>query len=167
MCTHVQPCTTTRRQVVSHNTPLVSPTLSSRPPKIQSGVWDSAVSSPTYGAWDQAHRQEIKWGVFFVKMWQMGVFFFVKKWTFLQRSVHYVQYHNFNFTFYLFGGAYTHNAPPCLRACWGGAPAKIGFWCILALKYDIIIVTTIVLACGISITVQRLNFFDPPCTCCV
>ena len=36
-----------------------------------------------------------------------------KKWTFPQRSVHYVQYqYFFNFTFYLFGAAYAPNAPP-------------------------------------------------------
>ena len=43
----------------------------------------------------QARRQEMKWG---------GVFF-CKKWTFSQRTVHYVQYqYFFYFTFYLFGG---------------------------------------------------------------
>jgi len=46
--------------------------------------------------------------------------FLVKKWTFPQRGVHYVQYqYFFYFTFYLFGGsACAPNAPPpCQRAC--------------------------------------------------
>ena len=65
----------------------------------------------------QARRQEMKWGVC-LKKWKMGVFckkvkneecFFVKKWTFPQRRVHYVQYQCFfyiilHFT-YLGGGA--------------------------------------------------------------
>ena len=52
-------------------------------------------------------------GVFFCKKksGKWGVLF-VKKWTFLQRRVHYVQYQYF--LFYLFGGAYAPNAPPCL-----------------------------------------------------
>ena len=33
-----------------------------------------------------------------------GGVFFVKKWTFPQRRVYYVQYQYFYFTFYLFGG---------------------------------------------------------------
>ena len=60
-------------------------------------------------------------GCFFVKKSENGgcfvkksgkCFFFVKKWTFPQRRVHYVQYQYFYFTFYLFGGAYAPNAPP-------------------------------------------------------
>ena len=51
-------------------------------------------------------RQEMKWGVFFV-IWKMGEMLFVKKWTFHQRRVHYVQYQ-----YFLFGGAYAPNAPP-------------------------------------------------------
>jgi len=45
--------------------------------------------------------------------------FFVKKWTFPQRRVHYVQYQYFlYFTFYLFGGGvHTHPTYPRLRAC--------------------------------------------------
>ena len=47
----------------------------------------------------QARRQDMKWGLLFVKMWKMGVFckkwkmgvFLVKEWTFPQRRVHYVQ----------------------------------------------------------------------------
>ena len=69
----------------------------------------------------QARKQEIKWGVFFVKSgksvffvqkWTMGVF--VKKWTFPQRRVHYVQYQYFLFYISLIwgGGAYAPNAPP-------------------------------------------------------
>jgi len=56
------------------------------------------------------------WGVFCKKNGKWGVFR-VKKWTFPQRRVHYVQYqYFFYFTFYLFGGgAYAPNAPPCLR----------------------------------------------------
>jgi len=38
----------------------------------------------------QARRQDMKWGLLFVKMWKMGVFL-VKQWTFPQRRVHYVQ----------------------------------------------------------------------------
>ena len=41
----------------------------------------------------QAHRQEMKWGVFFVK-----------KWTFPQRRVHYVQYQYFLFYILLIWG---------------------------------------------------------------
>jgi len=97
----------------------------------------------------------------------MGVFFVKKSGPFFNAACIMYSITILILRFTYLGGAYAHNAPPCLRACWGGAPAKIGFWCILALKYDIIIVTTIVLACGISITVQRLNFFDPPCACSV
>ena len=43
----------------------------------------------------------------------MGGGVFVKKWTFPERRVHYVQYQYFYFTFYLFGCAYAPNAPPC------------------------------------------------------
>ena len=39
----------------------------------------------------QARRQEMKWGCC-VKKWKMAGCFFVKKWTFPQRRVHYVQY---------------------------------------------------------------------------
>ena len=53
-----------------------------------------------------------KWGfikvenVFFVKKWKMEGMFFCKKWTFMYSiSI-------FCFTFYLFGGACTPNAPP-------------------------------------------------------
>ena len=45
---------------------------------------------------------------------------FVKKWTFPQRRVHYVQYQYFLFFYFTYlGGVRTHptNAPPCLRAC--------------------------------------------------
>jgi len=45
--------------------------------------------------------------------------FLVKKWTFPQRRVHYVQYQYFfilHFT-YLVGGACAPNAPPCRLAC--------------------------------------------------
>ena len=62
---------------------------------------------------DQARRQKIKWGCALVKKWKMGGVYFVKKWTFPQRRVHYVQYQFlFYFTFYLFGGASASNAPP-------------------------------------------------------
>jgi len=68
----------------------------------------------------QARRQEMKWGVGLVKKSaKCGRFFckksgkcgVVKKWTFPQSRVHYVQYQYFYFTFYLFGGAYAPNAP--------------------------------------------------------
>ena len=45
----------------------------------------------------------------------MGGCFFVKKWTFPKRRVHYVQYRYFLFYILLFfggGGAYAPNAPP-------------------------------------------------------
>jgi len=55
-------------------------------------------------------------GVFCKKSGKWGRVFFVKKWTFPQRRVHYVQYQYFYFTFYLFGKgvrrAYAPNAPP-------------------------------------------------------
>ena len=42
---------------------------------------------------------------------------FVKKWTFPQRRVHYVQYRYFLFFILLiWGDAYPPNVPPCLRA---------------------------------------------------
>jgi len=53
----------------------------------------------------------MKWGGVFCKNWKMGVFL-VKKWTFPQRRVHYVQYQYFLFYIYLFGGVYAPNAPP-------------------------------------------------------
>jgi len=41
-----------------------------------------------------------KRGVFLCKKkWKVGGVFFVKKWTFLQHRVHYVQYQYFYFTF--------------------------------------------------------------------
>ena len=50
-------------------------------------------------------------GKFFVlKKWKWGVF--VKKWTFPQRRVHYVQYQYFLFHILLTGGAYTGGAHP-------------------------------------------------------
>jgi len=42
-----------------------------------------------------------------------NVFFLVKKWTFPQRSLHYVQYqYFFCFAFYLLRGVYAPNTPP-------------------------------------------------------
>ena len=83
----------------------------------------------------QARRQEMKWGVLFVKMWKMGVFclksgkwrcfckkwkiwglFFVKSGPFLNAvSVFFI----LRFTYLGGGGAYAPNAPHprCLRAC--------------------------------------------------
>jgi len=57
-------------------------------------------------------------GVFFGKKVENGGVF-VKKWTFPQRTVHYVQYQYFFILhFFLFGGGggYAPNALPCLRA---------------------------------------------------
>ena len=53
----------------------------------------------------------MKWGGFCKKSEKWGVFS-VKKWTFPQRRVHYVQYQYFYFTFYLLGGVYAPNVPP-------------------------------------------------------
>ena len=62
-------------------------------------------------------------GVFCKKM-ENGRVFFVKKWTFPQRMVHYVQYQYFLFYILLIcggGRVHTHPArprwPPCLRTC--------------------------------------------------
>jgi len=53
----------------------------------------------------QARWQEMKWGgCFIVKKVENGECFFVKKWTFPERRVHYEQYQYFYFTFYLLGG---------------------------------------------------------------
>jgi len=68
----------------------------------------------------QARRREMKCGGV-VKKGKMGGVFFVKKWTFPQHKVHYVQYQYFYFTFYLFGGAYAPNAPPA------GGPVAAAF----------------------------------------
>ena len=74
----------------------------------------------------QAHRQEIKWGCFFVKKvengfvkkWNMGMFFckksgewvfFVNSGPFLNAGCIMYSISIFYFTYYLFGGAY---APP-------------------------------------------------------
>jgi len=64
------------------------------------------------GGWACKKVQNVG-GVFLQKSGKCGV---VKKWTFSQSRVHYVQYQYFYFTFYLFGGAYAPNAPRCLRA---------------------------------------------------
>ena len=56
----------------------------------------------------QTRRQEMKWGVV-KKVENEGVF--CKKWTFPQRRVHYVRYHIFYFTFYLFGGGGMRTQP--------------------------------------------------------
>jgi len=55
----------------------------------------------------QARMQEMKWGVFFVK-----------KWTFPQRRVHYVQYQYFLFYILLIWGEciHTQHTPACLQA---------------------------------------------------
>ena len=50
----------------------------------------------------QAHRQEMKWGVFFVK----------KSGPFLNAGCIMCSISIFYFTFYFIGGAYTPNAPP-------------------------------------------------------
>ena len=42
-----------------------------------------------------------------------GGVFFVKKWTFPQRKVHFVQYQYFLFYILLIWEAYAPNAPPC------------------------------------------------------
>jgi len=58
------------------------------------------------------------WGCV-VKSEKWGVFY-VKKWTFSQRRVHYVQYQYFVFYILLIWGVRTHPThPPCLRACIG------------------------------------------------
>jgi len=61
----------------------------------------------------------MKWGgCFFVKKVEMGALF-VKKWTFLQRRVHYVQYQYFFILHFTYLGVRTHPThPPCLRACY-------------------------------------------------
>ena len=48
----------------------------------------------------------MKWGVFFVKKVENGEGFFVKKWTFPQCRVYYVQYQYFLFYILLIGVAY-------------------------------------------------------------
>ena len=55
-------------------------------------------------------RQEMKWGCFGGKKENWGCF--VKKLTFPQRRVHYVQYQYFLFYIILIWGAYAPNAPP-------------------------------------------------------
>jgi len=64
----------------------------------------------------QAGRQEIKWGGGFVKKWKMCGCFFVKKWTFPRRRVHYVQYQYFLFYILLICGGVrclrTQRTPP-------------------------------------------------------
>ena len=50
---------------------------------------------------------------FLFKKWKM--FSFVKKWTFPQHTVHYVQYQYF--TFYLCGGCICTQCTPCLWVC--------------------------------------------------
>ena len=51
-------------------------------------------------------------GVVCKKKWKVWVFL-LKKWTFPQRSLHYVQHqYFFCFTFYLLRGAYAPNTPP-------------------------------------------------------
>ena len=60
----------------------------------------------------QAGRQEIKWGGGFVKKWKMCGCFFVKKWTFPRRRVHYVQYQYFLFYILLICGVLTHPTHP-------------------------------------------------------
>jgi len=63
---------------------------------------------------NQARKQEMKWG----GCKKVENVFFVKKWTFPQRWVRYVQYqYFFNLHFTYLGGAYAPNALPCLRAC--------------------------------------------------
>jgi len=57
------------------------------------------------------------WGVVLVKKWKMGCSF-VKKWTFPQRRVHYVQYQYFFILHFIYLGVRTHPTHPrCLRAC--------------------------------------------------
>jgi len=63
------------------------------------------------GCDQQARRQEMKWGCF-VKKWKIGVCFFVKKWTFSQRRVHYVQYQYFLFYMLLIWGVHTRPTHP-------------------------------------------------------
>ena len=79
----------------------------------------------------QAGRQEIKWGGgVFVKKWKMCGCFFVKKWTFPRRRVHYVQYQYFLFYILLTcGGAYA----PAYAPAYGPAstpthPTKCSTW---------------------------------------
>ena len=103
----------------------------------------------------QARRQEMKWvegcfckkwkmgGVFFVKKVENGDFL-VKKWTFPQHKVHYVQYQYFYFTFDLFGGGVrTHPTHPLVygpgvRLCTSISPVPLlqtspSFLCMLAI----------------------------------
>ena len=51
------------------------------------------------------------WGVFCKKKWKIGEVFYVKKWTFPQRRVHYVQYQYFLF--------YKKNTPPISFPAYG------------------------------------------------
>ena len=62
----------------------------------------------------QARRQEMKWGVFLYRSGKWGVFF-CKKWTFLQRRVHYVQYQYILFYILLIWGCIRTQRTPCLR----------------------------------------------------
>ena len=52
------------------------------------------------------------WGVFFVKKSGKGVCFFVKKWSFPQRRVHYVQYQYFLFLHFTYLGVRPHPTHP-------------------------------------------------------
>ena len=73
--------------------------------------WSRTVLRRKYCKYTQARTEKMKWGVFCKKV-ENG-WGFVKRWTFPQRRVHYVQYHYFfYFTFYLFGGVYAPNASP-------------------------------------------------------
>ena len=56
-----------------------------------------------------------KWGVFCNKE-ENGEVFFVKKWTFPQRRVDYVQYQYFLFYILLIWGCVRTQRTPCLRA---------------------------------------------------
>jgi len=67
----------------------------------------------------QARRQEMKWGRGCKKVENSGAFVesgkwgcFVKKWTFPQRMVHYVQYQYFLFYIFLTWGVRTHPTHP-------------------------------------------------------
>ena len=55
--------------------------------------------------------EKVERGVFFCKKVENGRCFFVKKWTFRQRRVHYVQYQYFLFYILLIRGVRTHPLP--------------------------------------------------------